>query len=195
MTNFKKFIVIFLLINLLAFIWWLIILFNIFPKKIYLTDELSNKSNSAIIVLTGGKGRIKKGIELFKRNYGDYLFISGVFKESEFEIKDDIDKQLVNNNCCIIYDKNSKNTYENALEVAKWLNLNQKIEKIILVSSYYHLPRSFLIFNNLITDTEIFLIPADYKIVFNENFIFHARIITLEYFKIIYTFFHRNELF
>ena len=123
------------------------------------------------------------------------MFISGVFKESEFEIKDDIDKQLVNNNCCIIYDKNSKNTYENALEVAKWLNLNQKIEKIILVSSYYHLPRSFLIFNNLITDTEIFLIPADYKIVFNENFIFHARIITLEYFKIIYTFFHRNELF
>ncbi len=175
--------------NLMAFIWWLILLFNIFPKKFYINDELIIGSDSAIIVLTGGKGRIKKGIELFENNYGDYLFISGVFKESELEIKDEISRQLVNNNCCVVYDKRAKNTKENASEVQKWLTQNQNIQKLILVSSYYHLPRSYLIFNSLISGKEITLVPADYKIRFNENFIFHTRIIILEYFKVIFTVF------
>ncbi len=189
MTNFKKLLVIFLSLNLLVYVWWLILLFNIFPKKIYIKDEFLKKNNSAIVVLTGGKGRINRGIELFKNNHGDYLFISGVFKESEIEIRDEINNQLVNKKCCVIYDNNAKNTKQNAMEVSKWLGQNQNIKRIILVSSYYHLPRSYLIFNKIISDREIFLTPANYKIVFSENFIFHARIVTLEYFKIIYTFF------
>ena len=31
------------------------------------------------------------------------------------------------------------------------------------------------------------LIPAQYKIEINENFFFHVKLITLEYFKVIYT--------
>ena len=176
-------------VNLLAFIWWLILLFNILPKKIYGVDEFSKTKNSAIIVLTGGKGRINKGIELFDANYGQYLFISGVFKESELELKDDINRQLVNDNCCVIYDKKATNTKENALEVEKWLSENNNIERLILVSSYYHLPRSYIIFNKLISNIEIVLVPAEYKIAFNENITFHARIVILEYFKVIYTIF------
>lgn len=189
MTNFKKFFIFFVTVNLLAFIWWLILLFNIFPKKIYGVDEISKTENSAIIVLTGGKGRIDKGIELFDENYGEYLFISGVFKESELELKDDINKQRVNDNCCVIYDKKATNTKENALEVERWLSENSNIERLILVSSYYHLPRSYIIFNKAISDKEIVLVPAEYKIVFNENITFHARIVILEYFKVIYTIF------
>jgi uncharacterized SAM-binding protein YcdF (DUF218 family) len=189
LTNFKKFFIFFVTVNLLAFIWWLILLFNIFPKKIYGVDEISKTENSAIIVLTGGKGRIDKGIELFDENYGEYLFISGVFKESELELKDDINKQRVNDNCCVIYDKKATNTKENALEVERWLSENSNIERLILVSSYYHLPRSYIIFNKAISDKEIVLVPAEYKIVFNENITFHARIVILEYFKVIYTIF------
>ena len=189
MTNFKKFFIFFVTVNLLAFIWWLILLFNIFPKKIYGVDEIRKTENSAIIVLTGGKGRIDEGIELFDENYGEYLFISGVFKESELELKDDINKQRVNDNCCVIYDKKATNTKENALEVERWLSENSNIERLILVSSYYHLPRSYIIFNKAISDKEIVLVPAEYKIVFNENITFHARIVILEYFKVIYTIF------
>ena len=189
MTNFKKFFIFFVTVNLLAFIWWLILLFNIFPKKIYGVDESSKTEKSAIIVLTGGKGRIDKGIELFDENYGEYLFISGVFKESELELIDDINKQRVNDNCCVIYDKKATNTKENALEVERWLSENSNIERLILVSSYYHLPRSYIIFNKAISDKEIVLVPAEYKIVFNENITFHARIVILEYFKVIYTIF------
>ena len=173
-------------VNFLAFIWWLILLFNIFPKKIYGVDEISRTKNSAVIVLTGGKGRINKGIELFDANYGKYLFISGVFKESELELKDDINRQLVNDNCCVVYDKKAKNTKENALEVEKWLSENNNIGRLILVSSYYHLPRGYVIFNNIV-EKKIFLSPAEDKIKMDSKLFFHIKLIFLEYFKVIYT--------
>ena len=75
------------------------------------------------------------------------------------------------------------------MEVERWLSENSNIERLILVSSYYHLPRSYIIFNKLISGKEIVLVPAEYKIVFNENITFHARIVILEYFKVIYTIF------
>ena len=40
--------------------------------------------------------------------------------------------------------KDRKNTLK-SVEVDKWLNKNKDIKSIILVSSYYHLPRSIMI--------------------------------------------------
>ena len=43
---------------------------------------MSNNYNpQGIAVLTGGKGRIAKGIELFRNNPESYLIISGVDKK------------------------------------------------------------------------------------------------------------------
>ena len=87
MTNFRKILIFLVSINIITLIWWLILVFNTFPKKYYFNNSVSDKYDSAIIVLTGGKGRIQKGIDLFKNNHGNFLFISGVFHESELEIK------------------------------------------------------------------------------------------------------------
>ncbi len=187
MINFRKFIFVILLINFFAFIWWLILIFNTFPKKYYYNESYSEKENTAIVVLTGGKGRIQKGIDLYKENNGKFLIISGVFKESEFEIKDLIDKQVVNQSCCIFYDKEATNTIENAYQVKKWLINNREINRLILVSSYYHLPRSFIIFSNIIKNKNISLVPAIYNLRIDKSIFFHIKLITLEYFKIIYT--------
>ena len=64
MINFKRIIFFFILINLVTFSWWLILVFNTFPKKFYLFEPIFEKDKTAIIVLTGGKGRIQKGIDL-----------------------------------------------------------------------------------------------------------------------------------
>ena len=187
MINFRKILILLVLINIIILIWWLILIFNTFPKKYYFTDLVSSKYNSAIIVLTGGKGRIQKGIDLYKSDYGKFLFISGVFHESELEIKQKIESQVFNPNCCVVYDKNATSTLENAFEVKNWLVEYPEIENIILVSSYYHLPRSFIIFNNIIEGKKIFLSPAEYKIKLDSNLFFHIKLIFLEYFKAIYT--------
>ena len=187
MINFKKIFIFLVSINILALIWWLILIFNTFPKKFYFTNLVSSKDNSAIIVLTGGKGRIEKGIDLYKNDHGSFLFISGVFHESELEIKQQIEKQVFNQNCCVVYDKNATSTLENAFEVKNWLVENPEIENLILVSSYYHLPRSFIIFNNTIREKKIFLSPAEYKLKVNNNLFFHIKLIFLEFVKVIYT--------
>ena len=187
MINFKKVLIFLISINLIALIWWLILIFNTFPKKHYFTNLVSSKDNSAIIVLTGGKGRIQKGIDLYKNDHGSFLFISGVFHESELEIKQQIEKQVFNHNCCVVYDKNATSTLENAFEVKNWLVENPEIENLILVSSYYHLPRSFIIFNNTIREKKIFLSPAEYELKVNNNLFFHIKLIFLEYVKVIYT--------
>ena len=187
MINFKKIFIFLVSTNIIVFIWWLILIFNTFPKKYYFTNLVSSKYNSAIIVLTGGKGRIEKGIDLYKNGHGSFLFISGVFHESELEIKQQIERQVFNHNCCVVYDKNATSTLENAFEVKNWLVENPEIENLILVSSYYHLPRSFIIFNNTIGEKKIFLSPAEYKLKVNNNLFFHIKLIFLEFVKVIYT--------
>ena len=189
MINFKKFIVFLISLIIITFVWWLILIFNTFPKKFYINSDSFESSKSVIVVLTGGKGRIDKGLELFERNYGKYLFISGVFKESEIKINNLVENKLIEKDCCVIVDNKAKNTFENAIELTKWLDEKYDIKNIILVSSYYHLPRSYIVFKKLIKDKDILLSPVNYKINFNENIIFHVRLIILEYFKIIYTLF------
>ena len=187
MINFRKILIFLVSINIVVLGWWFILIFNTFPKKYYFTNLVSSKYNSAIIVLTGGKGRIQKGIDLYKNDHGSFLFISGVFHESELEIKQQIERQVFNHSCCVVYDKNARNTFENAFEVKNWLVHNPEIENLILVSSYYHLPRSFIIFNNTIREKKIFLSPAEYKLIVNNNLFFHIKLIFLEFVKVIYT--------
>lgn len=189
MTKFNKFLIFLISINLILFLWWIILIFNIFPKKIYNSDNLLANNESAIIVLTGGKGRIEKGVELFEKKLGKYLFISGVFEESEFEIKSTLNSKLLNQSCCVVLDKNASNTFENAREVKEWILRNSNINKLILVSSYYHLPRSYLIFSNIIKNKSIMMISVNEKIKFDKKIIFHIKLIFLEYFKFIYTLF------
>ncbi len=189
LTNFKKFLFIAISLSIISFIWWLILIFNTFPKKFYIKDDYSKYSETLIVVLTGGKGRIEKGLELFEKNFGEYLFISGVFEKSELEIKHIVDNKLIDKNCCVIVDNKAKNTFENADEVRKWLDKKNKIQNIILVSSYYHLPRSYIVFRKMIKTKNIVLSPVNKKISLNENYGFYIRLIILEFFKTIYTLF------
>ena len=83
MTKFKKILLFFFLATLASLIWWNIYLFDTFPKRYYLKEEYKPSSSVAIVVLTGGKGRIEKGIELLQNGYGEKLFISSVFSKND----------------------------------------------------------------------------------------------------------------
>ena len=147
MISFKK-IFSFLIFSLLAgFLWWVLLLFNTFPKKMYVNIPMIESEQVGIVVLTGGKQRIEKGVDLLLKGYGKKLFISGVFMPSEIELKFENEKEKNELfKCCVFFGEKAKNTVENAYEVEKWLNKNSEINSIILVSSYYHLPRSMMIF-------------------------------------------------
>ena len=95
--------------------------------------------------------RIERGMEILQKGYAEKMFISGVFMPSEIETKFRIEKSKKDLlDCCINFGAKAKNTIENAVEVNQWLSDNSEIIKIILITSYYHLPRSILMFEKKI---------------------------------------------
>ena len=104
--------------------------------------KASNKlSVEGIAVLTGGKGRIAKGIGLFKESPNSYLIISGVDKSiKSIEV---VPEDILNSNKVFI-DRRSETTIDNAEEIIKWSNKNG-ITNIRIITSDYHMPRSMLI--------------------------------------------------
>ena len=173
----------------MSFIWWNLLLFNTFPKKYYSQDLNINSEGVGIVVLTGGKMRIEKGIDLLARGYGQKLFISGVFKSSNIETKYSLEKEKKHLfDCCILYGNKATNTLENAYEVNKWLGENKDIQKILLVSSYYHLPRSLMIFEKkILRKIEIIPVTAILSNKIQHEPFFHVKLIISEFFKSIYT--------
>ena len=133
--------------------------------------------------------RIEKGMEIMQKGYADKMFISGVFMPSEIEMKFKIEKTKKDLlECCISFGEEAKNTIENAIEADQWLRNNREITKVILITSYYHLPRSILIFEKkLSSNPEIYAVPAVEKVNLLEQPLFHLRLVSSEYFKVIYT--------
>ena len=189
MINFKKFFLFIILIIFAGFIWWVIFLFNILPKNYYSKNFPDRSYNTGVIVLTGGKMRIEKGMEIMQKGYADKMFISGVFMPSEIQMKFKIEKTKKDLlECCISFGEEAKNTIENAAEADQWLRKNPEITKVILITSYYHLPRSILIFEKkLWSNPEIYAVPAVEKVNLLEQPLFHLRLVSSEYFKVIYT--------
>lgn len=110
------------------------------------------KSAEAIVALTGGSDRIKEAIQLLKDEKADRLFISGVnenvtgyhlLKEVEPKWQDKIELGYW-----------AKTTRMNAIETAEWIKKNN-ISSIILVTSFYHIPRSLLEMKRILSDLEI----------------------------------------
>jgi uncharacterized SAM-binding protein YcdF (DUF218 family) len=89
--------------------------------------------------------------------------------------------------CCIFFGEEARNTIENAVEVRNWLIKNKEIDKIILVTSYYHLPRSILIFEKKLKNIKILAKPAVDEVNVLDEPTFHLRLIISEYFKVIYS--------
>ena len=170
--------------------WWFFYLLNIFPEKYYTKlENIKYNPKSVIIVLTGGKGRFEKGLSILKDNISEKLFVSGVFPGVDLKkkyISNTYESELFD--CCIYYGNKAINTKENAAEVKEWIESND-IDTILLVSSYYHLPRSKIIFENEMPHINIFLIPSDDNFFESKEFLthlFNLKLMVVEYSKIIF---------
>ncbi len=119
-------------------------------------DPWSEKTD-AIVVLTGGKGRLAEGVSLLvaKDDEPRQLFISGVDKG--VPIKDllgHLNLDQVEANCCIALGYEATNTRENADETLIWLQ-HKDYRSCQLVTGHYHMPRSLLEFHHVMPDFKI----------------------------------------
>lgn len=109
---------------------------------------------NAIVVLTGGTDRIDTAVELLKDKNAQYLLISGVNKRvSTSDLFQQIEPATLDK---ITLGYMAENTKENAQETAAWIR-NKNIKSVLLVTSFYHMPRS--IFEVLDKNPTVQIIP------------------------------------
>ncbi len=112
------------------------------------------KSPDAIAVFTGDKGRIAYAMELLKKNPTSKLFISGVYAANSFQTI--LNKQgspsskaeLSAAGMQVDLDYESKNTFENVRETVEYLKANPELNKVLIISSDYHIMRVKLIISH-----------------------------------------------
>ena len=164
------------------FIFSIIYSFIIFLQKIKYEEVIYNNSSDGIAVLTGGKGRVGLGLELFKNNRNLKLIISGVDKK--VSDKSIVPDSLMNKDNITI-DKESESTYQNAKVINKWIEKN-KLKNVTVITSYYHMPRSMLLMYELTPVIKFYAYPVkkDYskRISLKEN-IFYYFFLVEEYIK------------
>ena len=189
MYNYKNFFLFIVSTFVISLCWWFFYIFNIFPKYYFNENVKFDKDQSVIVVLTGGKGRFERGLSLLKEGKSSKMFVTGVFPGLDLKkkyINTDDDARLFE--CCIFNGSKAVNTIENASEVSEWLK-NNSVSEIFLVSSYYHLPRSKIVFERYLSDIQVHLVKPSYPDFKRESILdilFHFKVLSTEFLKIIY---------
>lgn len=123
-------------------------------------------TTDAIVVLTGGTGRVHEGLTLLESGAARKLFVSGVYRGVDVQALLRVAQRNTGElDCCIILGYAADSTRGNARETADWIR-EENLKSIRLVTASYHMPRSLLEFRrSLPPDVSILAHP-----VFPERF-------------------------
>ena len=169
-------------------------LFYSFVCSILLLDARNETKNSKttfvqtppdlIVAFTGGPGRIEYAIKKAQEFKQPNVFITGVHeKNSVKNIINTMDSQETEH---IELDYTARNTVENVINTLKYLRNNRGLNKILIISSDYHIMRIKQIINTLIKEDDNFsfyfsAVPSNYLIFRN------IKILYIETFKLVRT--------
>ncbi|PEQ13560.1 hypothetical protein B2G71_04260 [Novosphingobium sp. PC22D] len=122
------------LVWMLGFLWF----------AVALPSPAGEARTDAIIVLTGGAGRIDHGLDLLRRKEAPSLLVSGVdpeVREAEFRAEYDVSASLMQ--CCVTLGRDAYDTRSNAVEAGDWVRAKQA-KSVRLVTSDWHMRRASL---------------------------------------------------
>ena len=131
------------------------------------TTEDGGGSTDAIVVLTGGSGRLDAGFSLLARRQAKKLFVSGVYRGVDVDRLLQLSRHNPEDlNCCVNLGYAADSTAGNAVETAAWMAA-AGYRSLRLVTANYHMPRALFEFRNAMPDIEIIphaVFPRDFKI-------------------------------
>jgi uncharacterized SAM-binding protein YcdF (DUF218 family) len=104
----------------------------------------ASERTDGVVVLTGGKGRFARGVDVLKKGYSKRLLVSGVdrsVRKEDFIAVQKVPPALFD--CCIELGKQATNTVSNAEEAAQWIARN-KFRSVRLITTDWHMRRARL---------------------------------------------------
>lgn len=127
-----------------------------FAEEIPRQDAVEDtRITDAIVVLTGGRGRIERGVELLNQGKARLLLISGVadaVSARDLLTDDEVSGEFLA--CCVTLGRDARDTRGNAVEAAAWARTHN-VESLRLVTADFHMPRSLFEFRRLLPEAEI----------------------------------------
>lgn len=118
--------------------------FALFVRTGMSLDPAPQARADGIVVLTGGQGRVVSAVELLREERGRRLLISGANPDVGLEaVREASGATRDLFACCIDVGQEAANTIGNAEEAARWARA-YGFERLIVVTSDYHMPRALL---------------------------------------------------
>ena len=102
----------------------------------------SGGKTDGVIVLTGGEGRVARGLEALRKGWAQQLLVSGVDREvkpREFAALYHVSAAQMA--CCVTLGFESVDTRSNAREAARWIAAN-KFRSVRLITTDWHMQRA-----------------------------------------------------
>lgn len=133
----------------------------------------------AVVVWTGGSGRLDQGLKLLEEGQARRLFVSGVYRGVEVdELLQVAARRPEDLRCCIELGYAAGNTRENAQETGDWVRRNG-LHSLRLVTAAYHMPRSLLELRRAVPGVEILTEPVFPEAFREEDWRWRARSLAL----------------
>ncbi|HNJ48387.1 MAG TPA: YdcF family protein [Novosphingobium sp.] len=107
-----------------------------------LPQPAHEQQTDAVVVLTGGAGRVDRGIKVLREGWAKRLLVSGVGREvkpHEFAAQYKVSSALMA--CCVTLGFEAVDTRSNAKETAGWIEA-QEVKSVRLVTSDWHMRRA-----------------------------------------------------
>jgi uncharacterized SAM-binding protein YcdF (DUF218 family) len=121
-----------LIVWALGFVWF----------AIALPLPAGSERTDAVVVPTGGEGRIDRGLAVLRQGHARRMLVSGVSREvrpGEFAAHYKVESRLMT--CCVTLGFDSVDTRSNAVEIAGWLKAT-KARSVRLVTTDWHVRRT-----------------------------------------------------
>lgn len=149
----------------LAFLIWAAGFYR-FAQSIPTPGPRPDRATEAIVVLTGGAGRVREGLRLLEDGVGRKLFVSGVYRGVDVQALLRVARRAPGElECCIVLGYAADSTRGNARETAAWL-AGEQYRSVRLVTASYHMPRSLFEFSRYLPG-DVVIVPHP---VFPERF-------------------------
>lgn len=126
------------ILSLVALAW----IYGFLWFAVALPQESGEAKTDGVIVLTGGEGRIDRGLNVLRKGWSKRMLVSGVdrdVKPREFAAEYKVSRKLMA--CCVTLGYQSIDTRSNARESAEWIAEN-KISSVRLVTTDWHMRRA-----------------------------------------------------
>jgi uncharacterized SAM-binding protein YcdF (DUF218 family) len=156
----------------------LVYAFGFLGFAVSLPQPAADEKTDAVIVLTGGPGRIARGLDVVEQGLAREMFVSGVDPDvtpAEFAAEFDVSRRVMQ--CCVKLGYLAVDTRSNAGEAAQWLKENE-FTSVRLVTTDWHMARSAAEFSETL--------PPDMLVV-KDAVVSHPQLATLylEYNKLL----------